>query len=86
MIPLLKSVVSALLVKSNGIVTQFGSIFFSLSREVFLQVVNALLVGDIFHRDTALGLVEGVKIGSSSLSDSFKPSGSLMPHAVPFSL
>ena len=31
-------------------------------------------------------LVEGVKIGSGSLSDSFKPSGSLMPHTVPFSL
>ena len=41
-------VVSAFLVECDGAVTQFFSILGTFAREVFLEVIDALLIGDVF--------------------------------------
>ena len=41
-------IIRTFFVKSDGAVTKLCGILCALAREVFLQVVNALLVGDVF--------------------------------------
>src|SRR5699024_7547670 len=43
-----QSVICALFIKSDGIVTKFCSVLFTFSREIFFQVGNALLIGNVF--------------------------------------
>ena len=58
--PLCQSVISALFVEGNSVVAKAGCILLAFSREIFLQMSDALLVGDVFIVSPISAFVDGV--------------------------
>ena len=49
-------VIRTFLVKRDGIIAELGRVFFAFAREIFFQMGNALLIGNVFVMIPDLGL------------------------------